>query len=370
MAEESPSRAGSTCQRRGRRGTDAAPTAGRAGQLPSLTMTQDMAIKVRAFETEDEPGVLEVLRAAFGTWPRDIDSVTPTEFFHWKHMASPFGQSLMRVAVADRAVVGFGAYMPWRLRARGGALSAMRGVDFAVHPSYRGRGASSSIRATMNFPDEAALTWSNPDKESRSSGLKEGWHLVNKLPRFVQPRGQLRETMRRARARSSKTPQHLEIEAETAAEILRDGTQVSSLVSHANEPGDRLVTAKDLAYLRWRYGRLEEYRATRADPGPGRGIVIFRVRRRGPFWISDICELFVEQNDHRTVRHLLRRVRAAAAVDFLVGSFTSRREAARSGFVQLPGGTELRTRSLHEDLIPDPTRRTSWALSRGDLELL
>jgi GNAT superfamily N-acetyltransferase len=333
-------------------------------------MTQNNAISVREFEMEDQSGVLEVLRRAFGAWPGEIESVTPTEFFHWKHMASPFGQSLMRVAVADGAVVGFGAYMPWRLMAHGGAVSALRGVDFAVHPGYRGRGASSRIRSTMNFPNEAALTWSNPEEESRSSGLKDGWELVRKLPRFVQPRGQLGQTIRRARATGSKSSGHLPVEAETAAEILRDGAHVSSLSSHANEPRDRLATAKDLDYLRWRYGRLQEYRAARADPRRGSGIVIFRVRRHGPFWVSHVCELFAEQNDHRTVRHLLDRVKAAAATDFLIASFTSRREAARLGFVQVPGGTELRTRSLHQNLIPDPTRRTSWALSHGDLELL
>jgi hypothetical protein len=333
-------------------------------------MLQNKAILVRDFEMEDEAGVLEVLRTAFSAWPREIDSVTPTEFFHWKHMASPFGQSLMRVAVAGGAVVGFGAYMPWRLRAHGKALSALRGVDFAVDPLYRGRGASSRIRSAMNFPSEAALTWSNPDEDSRSSGLNNGWQLVRKLPRFVQPRGQPGQTIRRAWATRSKSSEQLKVEAETAAEILRDGAHVSHLLGHTRESSDRLTTAKDLHYLRWRYGRLEEYRAARADPGRGNGIVIFRVRRHGRFWVSHVCELLAEQNDHRTVRHLLHRVRAAAAVDFLIGSFTCRREAARWGFVQLPGGTELRTRSLHQNLLPDPTRRASWALSRGDLELL
>lgn len=285
-------------------------------------------------------------------------------------MENPFGQSLMRVAFADGAVVGFGAYMPWRLRAHGGVISALRGVDFAVHPSYRGQGASSRIRATMNFPGEAALTWSNPDQDSRSSGLNEGWHLVSKLPRFVQSRGQLGETIRRARARGSRTSEHLQIEAETAAEILGDGAEVSPMLADATEPRDRLVTAKDLAYLRWRYGRLAEYRAIRTVSSRGSGMVIFRVRRHGPFWVSHVCELFVERNDHLTARHLLSRVRAAAAADFLIGGFASRREAARWGFVQLPRGAELRTRSLHQNVSPDPTRRRSWALSRGDLELL
>jgi GNAT superfamily N-acetyltransferase len=333
----------------------------------------DGAVKVRAFDAKDEPRVLEVLQAAFGQWPRDIQGVTASEFFRWKHMAGPFGPSILLVAEVDGEVIGFAAYMPWRFRARGQILRAMRAVDFAVHPSHRRRGTSMALTqaAVKHFSGDVAFTWSNPNEQSRPGSLKSGRHEVRRLPRFVRLRGPLRETIRRGSGRGSKTPPHMRIKAETAAEILHDGSYASRLLARTKDPDDRLATVKDLDYLRWRYGQLAEYRAVRIDTdGGGSGMAIFRARRHGSFWVSHVCELFVEDDDRRTIRHLLHQVRDAAPADFISCSFPSRHHAALYGFVQYRGGTVLMTHPLQQNLVPDPTQRASWALSRGDLELL
>jgi GNAT superfamily N-acetyltransferase len=330
-------------------------------------------VKVRTFEAKDEPRVLEVLQAAFGQWPRDIQGVAPSEFFRWKHVAGPFGPSILMVAEADGAVIGFAAYMPWRLRASGQTLTTMRGVDFAVHPSHRRRGASVALiqTAVRHCSGDVAFIWSNPNEQIRPGSLKSGRRVVGRFPRFIQPRGPLRGTIQRACAKGSRTPDHLRTEAESAAEILRHGGHASLLLARTKQPGDRLATAKDLDYLRWRYGRFEEYRAVRADAGAGcGGMVIFRPRRHGPFWVSHVCELLLEQNDRRSARLLLRQVRDAAPTDFVSCSFPSRHDAALSGFVPYRHGTTLTTYPLQRDLIPDPTQRASWALSFGDLELI
>jgi len=339
--------------------------------MPAGSIAFHGGVKVRTFEAKDEPRVLEVLQAAFGQWPRDIQGVAPSEFFGWKHVAGPFGPSTLLVAESDSAVIGFAAYMPWRLRASGQTLTTMRGVDFAVHPSHRRRGASVALiqTAVRHCSGDVAFIWSNPNEQIRPGSLKSGRRQVGRFPRFVRPCGPLRGMIRRACAKGSRTPDHLRTEAEPAAEILRDGAHASLLL--AQQPGDRLATAKDLEYLRWRYGRFEEYRAIRADAGAGfGGMVIFRPRRHGPFWVSHVCELFVEQNDRRSARHLLRQVRDAAAADFVSCSFPSRHDAALFGFVQYGHGTALTAYPLQQDLIPDPTRRASWALSFGDLELI
>jgi GNAT superfamily N-acetyltransferase len=327
--------------------------------------------EVRAFEAGDEAGVIEVLQAAFGHWPRDIGSAAPSDFFRWKHMASPFGQSRLIVAVADGAVIGCHAYMPWFLIASERILSTVRGVDLAVHPSYRRLGVSVAMRSAAQFPDDAAFMWSNPNKQNRPGAHKAGMRAVGNLPRFVRPRQTLKYTVQRAGAKGPKTADHLPIEALTAAEVLRDGARVSLLLARKSWPCDRMATMKDLDYLRWRYGHFEEYRAIMTDPyAGGGGMVIFRSRRHGPFWVSDVCELIVEHGDRRTARHLLHLVRDAAPADFINCSFSSRQHAARFGFVQTRGVTVLMTLPLQQGLAQDPTRRTSWALTRGDFELL
>jgi len=275
------------------------------------------------------------------------------------------------IAEADGAVIGCHAYMPWRLSAGGCPLSTMRGVDLAVHPSYRRRGVSMAMRAAACFSNDVAFTWSLPNKQNRPGAQKAGMRVVEELPRFLRPRGPLRHIVQRACAKGSKTPEHLPTEAETAAKILRDGARASLLLERMKGPGDRMATVKDLDYLRWRYGHFGEYRAIAADSGEGAsGMVIFRARRHGHFWVSDVCELLVERDDRRTVRHLFHLVRDSAPADFINCSFSSRHHAARFGFVQTRGVTVLMTLPLQQNLAPDPTRRTSWALSRGDLELL
>jgi GNAT superfamily N-acetyltransferase len=341
--------------------------------MPTGSIASYGGVKVRTFEAKDGPRVLEVLQAAFGQWPRDIRGVAPSEFLRWKHVAGPFGPSILLVAEADSAVIGFAAYMPWRLRVGGQTLATMRGVDFAVHPSHRRRGASVALiqTAASHCSGDVAFIWSNPNEQSRPGSLKSGRHQVGRFPRFVRPRGPLRGTIWRACAKGSRTPDRVRTKAEPAADILRDGAYASLLLARTKQPSDRLATAKDLDYLRWRYGRFEEYRAIRADAGAGcAGMVIFRPRRHGSFWVSHVCELLVEQNDRRSARHLLRKVGDAAPADFVSCSFSSRRDATVSGFVQYRHGTTLTTYLLQQDLIPDPTQRASWALSLGDLELI
>ena len=315
--------------------------------------------------------MIGVLQAAFGQWPRDIASATPGEFFHWKHTRSPFGPSSLVVAVADGVVVGCHAYMPWHLNTRDGVVSTLRGVDLAVHPDYRRLGVSMAMRAAARFSDDAAFMWSNPNKQNRPGAHKAGMRAVGNLPRFVRPREPVRHLLRRARANGSRTSDGLPVEAPTADEALADEGRASLVLSLTGAPLHRMCTVKDLSYLRWRYGSFDEYRAIAIDSSfAGRGMVIFRVRRQGRFWVSDVCELLVEPGDRRTARHLVHLVRDAAPTDFINCGFSSRRSAALLGFLQIRGVTVLMALPLRKNLTPDPARRSSWALARGDLELL
>src|SRR6202022_1678221 len=74
----------------------------------------DSGVTARPFHPDDERGVLDVLQAVFGEWPRDLSGSTPAEFFRWKHFDGPFGPSHMVVAEADHTLIGCAAYMQWR----------------------------------------------------------------------------------------------------------------------------------------------------------------------------------------------------------------------------------------------------------------
>jgi hypothetical protein len=325
---------------------------------------------VRAFEPGDELRVLAILQAAFGVWPRGI-SASPAEFFHWKHRTGPLGESTLLVVELDGELAGFAGYIPWPLRAGGRALRAMRGVDYAVHPDYRRRGATLALRAAANGLPGVPLIWSNPNEPSRRGGVKFGRHDIGTVPGYARPCSGVRNMIRTARAGRSAPREQPAIEAPPAAELLADGDFVARVLRDTRDPPGRWVTEKSLEFLRWRYGQFEDYRAVRCDSTRrGHGFAIFRTRRFDGFWLMDVCELLAAEDRRRVSGDLLAQVARAARADFVSCGFPSARHAALHGFIKASRGSNLMSQPLQSGLVPDPTRRDSWALSRGDLELL
>src|SRR5262245_10506110 len=305
--------------------------------------------------------------------------------FRWKHLDNPFGRSCMLVAECDGRLIGLRALMRWRFVAGETTIRAARAVDTATHPDYQGKGVFSLLtRAALEAVDgEVDLIFNTPNGKSGPGYLKMGWRQVGRVPVAVRVRRPLRLLSGR-RVRSEPVPA-APARAVPAARVLERGAGVAPLLGReASAPRGagllaagpaRLVTPRDLAYLRWRYGAapLLGYRAvTEERDGRLAGVAIFRVRRRGRLWESTISEVLAG-GDPRTAARLLRRVARAVPVDHLTFHAPSRsplaRAAARSGFVRSPAGITLVANPLHQDIRPDPTRLDAWALSLGDLEV-
>lgn len=330
-------------------------------------------VGVRVFEADDQERVIELLQAAFGGWPRYVEGVTPEDFFRWKHVTGAFGPSIGLVAEIDGAIVGFYALTTWRLRIAGRPVRTNRSVDLAVDPTARRRGVSMALieASPEHFPPDVIFSWGNPNELSRGGVLKAGRPELDGLPRFASlglaPLGWIGRALRKGSTMRKQLP----VRARGAAEALLDGPGITRLLESVPEPSDRYVTAKDLEFLRWRYGHLSEYRALTAEvAGRCAGLAIFRVHRHGRFWISHVSELLVEHGQPRIARRLLRQVRRAAATDLVTCAFPSRSQAARCGFLDVPGGKRLMTNPLRSGIAPDPALAASWELSLGDIELL
>jgi hypothetical protein len=329
------------------------------------------AVTVRKFELEDEKRVLGLLQETFPRWPAGIESMTPVEFFRWKHMGSPFGTSVMYVGEVDGELAGFAAYMPWHFTDGRNTVRALRGVDLAVAARFRRRGVNLAIRTAASSLPGAAFIWGNPNEPALRVGLRAGRSSSERIPHFARFCGRPVQTARRAANGPARTPAHVPVGAQPAGVVLADGDYVGFVLQHMTHRQGCLATERDVHYLQWRYGRLAEYHAVHSSSQDGHGgVAIFRLRRHRALWITDICELLLVGKRRAAARHLLHEVRDTAASDLITCSFGSRREAAAFGFVQASHGATLTTYPLADPMALDLTSARSWALSRGDLELL
>jgi GNAT superfamily N-acetyltransferase len=152
----------------------------------------------------------------FEGWPRQLPGADPAAAFRWKHLESPFGPSLMVVAEAGGALIGFEALLRWPFATGAGTVATVRGVDIAVDPAHRGRGVAGALirAATATIDGTAALTFSNPNAASDPMLVRLGRRPVGPFEVLVRPKRPLRLLRRR---RSAARPAAPAVAAETAA---------------------------------------------------------------------------------------------------------------------------------------------------------
>ncbi|MGH9119721.1 MAG: GNAT family N-acetyltransferase [Acidimicrobiales bacterium] len=323
-------------------------------------------LELRRCEPGDEPAVLALLQASLGWVPDDQHA----RFFRWKHVENAFGPSPAWVAVDEGRVVGFRVLMRWEFasdRADGRVVRAVRAVDTATHPDYQGRGIFS--RLTLHALDElrhegVAFVFNTPNDQSRPGYLKMGWQLVGRLPVLARPRSPA-ALARLARAR---TPADKWSEPSDAGspvgQVLADPAPVEALLTEL--PTGGIATRRSVEYLRWRYGFGPlAYRAVVAPGGVADGVVIFRLRRRGPALEAAVCE---ELAPPATVGRLLRAVLRASGADHAVR--LGGPDRVRAGFVPLPGqGPTLVWRDVTGTAAAARPEPAQWRLALGDVEL-
>lgn len=340
------------------------------GSLAGRASASGKTLTIRLFQPHDEPAVLELLASAFGEWPRGVLDGTRSEYFRWKHLEGPFGRSLMVVVELHGSTVGFYAYMPWLLSAQGRTVATLRAVDLAIDRRHRMLGISLALRSAMEFSRDVEFVWGNPNGASARGGRRLGRPEVSGLRSFVRPCARLPRTLLSRESRASERDLRPAPAQTSAASALADRALLDRLTVPAELHGERLATLKHDHYLRWRYGRWSSYRAVRSDAPGEAGLAIFRHRRHGRFVLADVCELLLERRNTALQRRLLRRVAAAAQADFVLCNFSSQRNATALGSLGYRTRETLMALVLGEQLPLDPSEPRSWALSRGDLELL
>lgn len=315
---------------------------------------------VRAAEPGDDATALPMLRAALGK----VDDPHYEAFFRWKHHDNAFGPSPAWVALHNDVVVGYRTFLRWEfLREGGTVLRAVRAVDTATDPAYRGLG----IFRTLTLHGVAELTragdgivFNTPNDQSRPGYLKMGWSVARQLPVGVMPRGPgALVSMATSRVPAALWSEATEVGLD-AAVALAGSELAGELLRHAPTGGVR--TSRTPAYLAWRtsFGPLRYRLLLARERDPGAGGVIFRLRRRGRAVEAAILEQLVP--DARTGARLVRRVLTETGADYAIGLRTGR----SAGLLPLPRqGPLLTTRPL----AASPPSPGEWALTLGDVEL-
>jgi GNAT superfamily N-acetyltransferase len=335
---------------------------------------------VREYTDEDEDGVLALLASTLG-WVPDGHH---RELFRWKHRANPFGRSRAWVAVAPGRgddggdgrgqVVGFRSFLRWEFQGPGlpgGVVSAVRAVDTATHPDHQGRGIFSRLTrhgVEALLEDGVGFVFNTPNDQSRPGYLKMGWQDVGRLPVGVRPRS-LGGAWRMARARTPAELWSTPCDAGVpVSEALADTAGVAALLGSLRAPGpvsgEGLTTRRTVEHLRWRYGGFPAlgYRAHLVGAGGAEGLVLYRLRRRGPALEAAVVEVLLPgDSSRRAARAALRDALRRSGADYAITIGTP------PGTRTLPNqGPRLTWRAL-ASTTPPPL--AAWHLALGDVEL-
>ena len=195
-------------------------------------------MQIREADHSDISAILDVLKASLG----ETSSKKTEEVWRYKHIANPFGESLVLVAEEDDEIIGVRAFMRWQWQKGEQVYSAFRAVDTATHPNHQGKGIFKKLTLrALEIGKERGdhFVFNTPNVQSKPGYLKMGWEEVDKLKIQLRPINLLKLKSK-----------NLDYETSGNEDVIEE-----LLNSYFNElrAADRLFTPKDIAYLKWRY---------------------------------------------------------------------------------------------------------------------
>jgi GNAT superfamily N-acetyltransferase len=311
------------------------------------------SIDIRRAGPADLPEIIDVCGQALG-W----DPTKPNEeFFRWKHLENPFGESPMWVANDGDSIVAVRTMMRWRFRHHptGEVMNVVRAVDTATLPSHQGQGLFTTL--TMAAVEEltaegVAAVFNTPNDKSRPGYLKMGWVELGRVPIRVRPRTPMALVkIARSRVAADKWGETTTVGLDPL-EALADQGAVADLLATATKP-DGWTTDLSLAVLRWRYGLGHlNYRVARLGQASSHGFIVFRVRRRGHLREMTVAEVVAPPGDGPSLRTTLVQILADCRSDVALG--TERGVLGAALRVPLPRqGPLLTWRALAKRDVPD-----------------
>lgn len=303
---------------------------------------------IRAAIDSDIPSIVVLLKTTLG------ESLMPKseEFWRWKHIENPFGQSPVLLAIDGHDLVGVRAFMRWDWKAGNGIYKAVRAVDTATHPDYQGRGIFRTL--TMALVDQCRsegvdFIFNTPNQKSKPGYIKMGWHSLRRMPVQVYPILSI--------AGSRDFESRYRFNGEYLTSFLQDDD------AHAlDSEGGHLVSGHQLSTLLWRYQQNPnvQYHLFGNKERESRYLTIFRLKQSRFGLEFRICDLILRGSMGTYKKHLTRMAKEAGA------RFITYAGAHHLFPVSLPLGPEITVRQLQ------PVNSLSfakWRPTLGDMEV-
>lgn len=320
-------------------------------------------MQVRAAEDDELDAVVAVCAEALGWGEGDPNE----EWFRWKHRRNPFGPSPVWVAVDDDSIVAVRTFMRWRFRRGDETVDAVRAVDTATLPSHQRQGLFS--RLTLHGLGElerqgVAFVFNTPNDQSLPGYLSMGWRELGPAPISVRPAGLVALT-RTLRARTPAEKWSLPCDVgDSLLDVLAAEADAVSALASSRDP-DVWQTDRSVDYLRWRYGFEPLRYRVFTDGAVSDGLIVFRLRSRGPATECVVAEVLLPDADaRRRARRLLGRLARAVRADHLVIA-----EASAPGLGWIPAGRLGPIVTVRDVAGEAPASIADLSLAVGDLEL-
>jgi hypothetical protein len=226
----------------------------------------------RPHRAGDDAALLELLRAAFGRWPKVEIQVDAIDHLRWKLSSTPDSPGLHRITEVDGEIASSVFCWVQRVKVRDRLLRNIQGTDRAVHPDLQRRGLAEEItRWRREHPDDQACDFQFGPRSGHPAMLRM-FDQARQTRRTVTIANRIRVLTLACRdgngapiERPTRPPSTIDWSIRT---IDRFDDRIDTFWQRAAAPFDFIVE-RTADYLNWRY----------ADPRAG--IFAIRVAEQG-----------------------------------------------------------------------------------------
>ena len=326
-------------------------------------------MEIKEASEADIPNIVALLKLSLG------ESHVPKSeaYWHWKHLENPFGASSVLLGWEGSQLVGVRAFMRWEWLQQGQVYRAVRAVDTATHPEFRGLGIFK--RLTMSLvkyckQQEDHFVFNTPNRQSKPGYLKMGWEEAGRLP--IRMRVERPFVMLKNFIIHSERPDH----RSNDIKHYLDHPGLQLLLNENEKQLKTLVTNRSVTYLKWRYldVPVAQYVAVGEEQGDElTGLIIGRIKETLLGRELRITDYFFRKNtDTRELMLKFNERKKAWGIDYstLSGTVSTLTRTVLPDFsLRASIGPVVTVRSLFLEDLSGLKNFTAWSPSLGDLEL-